>query len=176
VAEGIAVIAGDLGFSGYFGGIAAGLVTLGLAALAAGAAGYVALRGIGRLYKARGISDQSIQIDAVWLIFAITHAPMQLPLAGLAAFALCALVTRSGLHLFLSGHATDSRPPRLLLLRVFGLGKRSEHLCRARAHDRRPRPRQYNGRAARTPRLHGRASAAPVHQEFRDARAAPHGD
>ena len=131
VVEWIALIATNLGFSGNVGGVVAGLIMFGLAALAAVLVGYIALRGIGWLYKAQWISDQSIQIDAVWLIFAIVQAPTQQPLAGLAAFLIYEFVARLGLHLFCPGNVSDSRPYRLLLLRVFSLGARSEYLFRA---------------------------------------------
>ena len=133
VVEWIALIATNLGFSGNVGGVVAGLIMFGLAALAAVLVGYIALRGIGWLYKAQWISDQSIQIDAVWLIFAIVQAPTQQPLAGLAAFLIYELVARLGLHLFCPGNVSDSRPYRLLLLRVFSLGARSEY-CSVPSH------------------------------------------
>jgi hypothetical protein len=131
VLEWIAMLATDIGFSGNAGGLAAGLIVYGLAALAAAVGGYIALRGIGRLYKAQWISDQSLQIDAVWLVFAIVQAPPQQPLAGMAAFLLYVLVTRLGFRLVRPRDTPDKPPPWLLLLRVFSLGSRSEHLFRA---------------------------------------------
>jgi hypothetical protein len=131
VLEWIALIATRLGFSGSSGGIAAGLIVFGLAALAAGVVGYIALRPIGLLYQSQWISDQSIQIDAVWLIFAILQAPAQQPLAGIAAFLVYELVARVGLRLFRPRDEAGSQPPRLLPLRVFSLGKRTEYLFHA---------------------------------------------
>src|SRR5262249_15467870 len=77
------------------------------------------------------ISDQSIQIDAVWLVFAIVYAPAQEPLSGFVAFLVYALVSRVGLRLFVPRNKADNPAPRLLLLRVFALGSRSERLFRA---------------------------------------------
>ena len=125
--EWVVLIATKLGFSGHVGGIAAGLIVFVLAAVATGLVGYIGLRGIGRLYKAQWISDQSLQVDAVWLVFAVAQVPGE-PFAGLAAFVIYELVVRLGLHVFCPGKRADSRPPRLLLLRVFSLGRRSESL------------------------------------------------
>jgi hypothetical protein len=131
VLEWIAWIATALGFSGSFGGLAAGLIVFAVVALGAGLIAYLALRLIGAIYRAQWISDQSIQIDAVWLIFAILHAPAQNILTGFFAFLVCAFLARLGLRLFLSRHAADQPAIRLLLLRVFSLGARSEHLFRS---------------------------------------------
>jgi hypothetical protein len=131
VINGVGVIASDLGLSGHTGGVIAALVTLGLGALAAILISYALLLVIGRFYQAQWISDQSIQIDAVWLIFAVMHAPPARPLAGLGAFLAYELVARLGLRLLLPRGRAHERPPRLLLLRVFSLGSRSETLFRA---------------------------------------------
>ncbi|MGE3710536.1 MAG: hypothetical protein AB7G35_12750, partial [Hyphomicrobiaceae bacterium] len=128
VVEWIAQIATSLGFSGKLGGIAAGLIVLGLAALMAMIIAYAVLRGIGRLYQRRWFSDQSIQIDAVWLIFALAQAPYQKPLTGLAPFAVYKLVSWLALHLARATEVPDDKSPSLLLLRVFSLGPRSESL------------------------------------------------
>ena len=128
-------VATALGFSDPYGfigpveTIAVALLGFGLPALATGLVGYIALRGVGRLYKAQRISDQSIEVDAVLLVFAVVQNPQQ-PLAGLAAFVIYELVVRLGLRLFCPGNRADSQPPRLLLLRVFSLGRRSESLFR----------------------------------------------
>lgn len=124
----VALAATQLGFSGKFGGIAAGLIVIGFAAICAALAGFIMLRGLGSLYRAHWISDQSIQIDAVWLIFAITQAPASQPLAGLAAFIAYKIVLWIGFHLLRLIDAPDEPSPRLLLLRVFSLGKRSARL------------------------------------------------
>ena len=126
--EQIAAVATALGFSGSTGGIVAGVIVFGIAALAAILVGFVALRGLGRLYRSHWISDQSIQIDAVWLTFAVLQAPSDLPYIGLIAFLLYKSVAALGQRLALPGRADDAHAPRLLLLRVFSLGARSGHL------------------------------------------------
>ena len=108
--EWVVLIATKLGFSGHVGGIAAGLIVFVLAAVATGLVGYIGLRGIGRLYKAQWISDQSLQVDAVWLVFAVAQVPGE-PFAGLAAFVIYELVVRLGLHVFCPGKRADSRRP-----------------------------------------------------------------
>jgi hypothetical protein len=131
VLEWVGLVATNLGFSGNAGGIAAGLMVFAVAALAAGLIAYIVLRGVGLLYQAQWISDQSIRIDAVWLVFAVMHAPVQYPLAVLAAFLVYKLVAVLGQRLVRPRDSADDPPPRLLLLRVFSLGRRSEYLFRA---------------------------------------------
>src|SRR5262249_56194902 len=77
VSEWVATLATRLGLGGTGGGYTAIVVVFGGAALAAALIAYILLRLIGRLYRKQWISDQSIQIDAVWLVFAIMHAPTQ---------------------------------------------------------------------------------------------------
>lgn len=128
-AEWFTAIATKLGLNSTAGGVAAVLIALGVAAVAAGLVGYIGLRGIGRLYKAQWISEQSIQVYAVWLVFALAQSnPPGMPYACLAAFGVYVLVVRLGLRLFGKRNRTDGPPPRLLLLRVFSLGRRSESL------------------------------------------------
>ena len=103
--------------------------------VALGVAGWFLMRDIGRRYQAQQISDQSLMLDSLWLMFAINHG-IDLVFAGpawfsaaLAAFAAYKVVT---LALFAVFHRDDDAAPvRLLLLRVFSLGKRSERLFSA---------------------------------------------
>ncbi len=101
-------------------------------ALGMGVLGWLALRLLGRLYARRRLSDQTLQIDAVFLFFAIDHS-MELAfagplwfLSGLLAFAAYICVSRPGLALLRQQPALP--PRRLLMLRVFSLGKRSSLL------------------------------------------------
>jgi hypothetical protein len=126
--EWVGTIAGNLGLSGRWGGIVASIFIFGVPALASALLGYLALRLLGRLYRARWFSDQSIQTDAVWLTFAVLQAPAQLPYLGLVAFPIYMLAAWLGHRLLLSRTAADSTAPRLLLLRVFSLGARSGRL------------------------------------------------
>ena len=100
-----------------------------------GVGGWFLMRDIGRRYQAQQISDQSLMLDSLWLMFAINHG-IDLVFAGpawfaaaLTAFAAYKVVT---LALFAVFHRDDDvAPVRLLLLRVFSLGKRSERLFSA---------------------------------------------
>jgi hypothetical protein len=97
-----------------------------------GAIGWWLLGWIGRQYRAKRLSDQSITMDALWLLFAVaqtfTLAFEGWPwiFTGLVAFAAYKLVTRIGFALLRRRVAPGGRPPMLLLLRVFALGRRSE--------------------------------------------------
>ncbi len=125
-----AAIGDKLGLDGYQAFIATSL----LGAILLGIVGWALLRGIGRLYQNRAISDQAITIDALWLLFAVVTG-IDLAFAGavwffaaLAVFVLYRIVTRVGLAVAGWGRTSPESPPRLLLLRVFSLGKRSERL------------------------------------------------
>jgi hypothetical protein len=128
VLEWVAETATALGFRGYVGGIIAAVIVYGLSALAMGLVCYIALRWVGRLYRAQWFSDQQIQIDAVWLIFALSHGIANQPLAALAAVVAYKLVALAGSFLLRRTLAPDAGAPRLLLLRVFSLGARSGRL------------------------------------------------
>jgi len=114
---------------------AANLVVV--AAVAAGALGWPALAGISRLYNRRLISDESLYVDAIWLLYGAMTAMFRwdqglsvvLP-AAIVPFAVFKLVSHAGFAWLGRGSA----PPRkLLLLRVFALGDRSRQLFRALA-------------------------------------------
>jgi hypothetical protein len=98
------------------------------------ALGWLALSWIGRRYRAKRISDQSVTLDAVWLLFAFTHLiglVFEHPawvVAIAVAFAAYKAATRAG---FSWGRRARKRPenaPVLLLLRSFALGRASERL------------------------------------------------
>jgi hypothetical protein len=93
------------------------------------------LRWIGRRYEAKRMSDQSLTIDALWLVFGLLQSITLLfeggawVFTGVAAFAAFKLVTRAGFALWREGReAPPARAPLLLLLRVFALGRKSERL------------------------------------------------
>ena len=95
--------------------------------------GWACLRGLGRLYRWRWISDQSVLIDSLWFLFALTSAVDFAFFGGfwflapLGAFAIYKLIAVLGFAL--TGESERRLPfPRLLLLRVFSLGKRSARL------------------------------------------------
>ena len=99
--------------------------------------GWAFLRGLGRLYLWRLISDQSVLIDSLWFLFALTSVVDFAFfgdfwfLAPLGAFAIYKLIALVGFTLFGEKPAGMAADPKLLLLRVFSLGKRSARLFNA---------------------------------------------
>jgi hypothetical protein len=101
--------------------------------VAFGLFGWWLLGWLGRRYRAKGFSDQSLTIDSLWLLFAIVQpvgiAPAGLiwMLTGPVAFGAYKLVTLAGFAWLRRRQTSAGRPaPMLLLLRVFALGRRSE--------------------------------------------------
>lgn len=96
--------------------------------------GWMVLAWIRRRYQAKQISDQSVTIDAIWMMFAVAHAVNLVfshalwALAGVVAFAAYKVGVRVGLTW--AGRADDStgRHPALLVLRSFSIGKDGERL------------------------------------------------
>jgi hypothetical protein len=116
-------------------GVVGNVVLLALAgAIPTGIIGWLLLRWLGNLYRARQISDQSIMIDAIWLMFSFTQSPFVLaPLvvsgsAAIGGFVAYKLAATTGYRLLRTGAKEDSQAFKLLLLRVFSLGTRSERL------------------------------------------------
>jgi hypothetical protein len=113
-----------------------GLVIAG--AIAFAAVGWPLLHWIGRRYQARKVSDQSLTIDSLFIVFGIVQSisfafeGTLWVLTGLVAFGAYKVLTLIGFRrLARPGHT----PRTLLLLRVFRLGKRSERLFdRLRTH------------------------------------------
>jgi hypothetical protein len=96
---------------------------------AAAVLGWLLQRGIGALYTRGIISDQSLTVDILWLIAAVSNGA-QLGASGwgwLAAaigmFAVYKLVVLAGLALRRRVVGSTGAPPRLLLLRVFARGR-----------------------------------------------------
>jgi hypothetical protein len=93
--------------------------------------GWPALQLIGRGYDRKKLSDQSLIIDAVWLVFAVVQSidlafngPAWI-LTGLVAFIAYKFVASLGFRVAAGRHGAQTAK-MLLLLRVFALGKRSE--------------------------------------------------
>jgi len=109
-----------------------GLLAVG--AVVFGIAGWLALRWIGARYQKKRISDQSIILDAIWLFFGFTHAiglAFEAPawiLTGPAAFLAFRLSARAGFAVALPRAASPGAGSRLLVLRVFALGRQGERL------------------------------------------------
>jgi hypothetical protein len=113
-----------LGGSGVF------VATLLLGLLLFAVFGWLVLRWIGERYSAKKFSDESLTVDIVFVLFGII-ASVDLVFehwmwiaTGLVAFIAYKVVARIGFRLL----PRPSSPKRLLLLRVFALGKRSEPL------------------------------------------------
>jgi hypothetical protein len=85
-------------------------------------------------YLRKTVSDQSLAIDALWLIFTSYYAVMLAfagpgwALATLIAFCLFKIAVSGGNKRHRSSKDSLQRAPALLVLRVFSLGKRSEYL------------------------------------------------
>jgi hypothetical protein len=85
---------------------------------------------VGNLYRLRWISDQSVIVDALWFLFALTSAidfllrPTLVP----GSYKIISVLGFAILRERPAGTASD---PTLLLLRVFSLGKRSALLFNA---------------------------------------------
>lgn len=96
--------------------------------------GWLILSTLRRLYIAKSISEQSLMIDAIWLLFGIVNSIGLVfegrlwILSGLVAFALYKLTAIASFRAAGLARRAGSNGPRLLLLRVFALGKRSEAL------------------------------------------------
>jgi len=97
-----------------------------------GVLGWWLLGLIGRCYRAKRLSDQSLTIDALWLLFGVVQ-PITFAyegwgwiVTGLVACASYKLVTLAGFALCRRRVSCETNAPMLLLLRVFALGRRSE--------------------------------------------------
>ena len=108
------------------------LVVLGFAVFGLG--GWLALRGIRKRYERKKISDESITVDAIWLLFSVVYSIEMVfggaawMLSGLVAFLVYKAAVWAGLSR-LRGEAEARRDsPELLFLRVFSLNKRSERM------------------------------------------------
>lgn len=109
------------------------IVLLGFVLFAA--LGWLALGWLRRGYVSKRLSDQSISIDALWLMFGIVQSVgmafegVYWMLSGVLAFVAYKLTVRAGFRLRPAPASVgQSSNTRLLLLRVFSLGKRSERL------------------------------------------------
>jgi hypothetical protein len=95
--------------------------------------GWLVLEWLRRLYEKKYVSEQSINVDAMWLLFGIVNSIALVfqgrlwILSGFAAFTVYKFVA-AVLFRALGIARAKSQGYRLLLLRVFALGKRSETL------------------------------------------------
>jgi hypothetical protein len=108
------------------------LIFAGFAAFAV--VGWIVLQWIRRRYERKRISDQSLTFDSIWLLFGIVQSIEMVfdgwwwIFTGLAAFAAYKVAARVGFRVASLHPSGTGSPPKLLLLRVFSLGKRSERL------------------------------------------------
>ena len=115
-----------------FGGPAIYVLMLLLGFALFGVLGWWFLGRVGRHYRAKRLSDQSLTLDALWLLFALTQSFTLVfegwgwIFTGPLAFAAYKLLTLAGFAFLRRRLAAGLRPPMLLLLRVFALGPRSE--------------------------------------------------
>ncbi|TMA98342.1 MAG: hypothetical protein E6J74_01580 [Deltaproteobacteria bacterium] len=96
--------------------------------------GWLVLGLLRSLYEKKCVSEQSIIVDAMWLLFGIVNSIGLVfegrlwIFSGLAAFTLYKLVAAGLFRALGIARRAKSNGHRLLLLRVFALGKRSENL------------------------------------------------
>ena len=100
-----------------------------------GVVGWAVLQVVRRRYERKRISDQSLTCDSIWLLFSIVQS-IDLVFdgwwwifTGLAGFIVYKAVVKVGFSWLHRGQTYQA--PKLLLLRVFSLGKRSGHLFNA---------------------------------------------
>jgi hypothetical protein len=120
----------DLGFGAV--GLFVGMIVVGFVGFAV--PGWLLLQGLGLAYRGKHVSDQSVALDALWLFFAMAHAVYLATedaawiLSGPATFiayrVVVAIARRRIQHL-------DGAGPKLLVLRVFALGRKSDALFEA---------------------------------------------
>jgi hypothetical protein len=109
-----------------------GIVVVGFAIF--GLFGWLILQGIVNGYRRKKISDQSITLDSIWLVYGVFQSVDLIfqgagwLFAGLLAFIGYRVVVSLGFSLLVNKAHLRWKNPHLLLLRVFSLGKRSERL------------------------------------------------
>jgi len=94
--------------------------------------GWLMLRWIRKRYESKKTSDHAIAVDTIWLLFGVVMSIELSPnglwaLSGLVAFLIYKVVSLAGLRLIRPSSGVNYK---LLVLRVFSLGKRSQHLFR----------------------------------------------
>jgi hypothetical protein len=119
-----------LGLNGN--GVFIGLFVLGF--LLFGVIGWLMLQWIGDWYKQKKISEQSITMDAIWLLFGVFQSIGLFFegeiwfLTSLLSFVVYKIISWAGFSWLARKTRPSWKNPNLLLLRVFSLGKRSERL------------------------------------------------
>ncbi len=102
--------------------------------LALGAIGWLTLIWIRNRYREQKISDQSLIVDSIWLLFFVqfliyfSFRGIAWVLYGIAMFLIFKIIAWGGFALMKQRFASEEKPIDLLLLRVFSLGVRSQRL------------------------------------------------
>ena len=115
------------------GAVTSFVALMGLGFVVFAALGWIALRWIRNQYQAKLISDESVALDSMWMLFTVSYfvgLVFEHPawaLAGVVAFAVYKATARAGFS-WLRRRGVRAKPPRLLLLRSFSIGKKSERL------------------------------------------------
>ena len=114
------------------GGNATFVGIIGIGFLAFALVGWGAVSWIRRRYEAKQISDESVTIDAMWLLFTVGHA---IDLVFESSVAVLGAIAAFGAYkvtvqVLLTRQAArpGEQSPELLLLRSFSIGHRAEHL------------------------------------------------
>jgi hypothetical protein len=127
------LLIGSLNWLG-FGWIEIAIFLLVLGFLPFGLIGWWLLKWTGRRYQRKDMSDQSLTLDVMWLMYATIHSSQLAEggwvwmLTGLVAFGGYKVVAWVGWWLVLQPSRTGGVAPMLLVLRVFSLGRQSERL------------------------------------------------
>ena len=106
-----------------------------LGMLVVGVFGILLLKWIKGQYQHKRVSDQSLLIDAIWVVFVLYQSvelALENPwwiLSGLVAFLLFKTITKIGFFIT-KRKAAPEKTPQLLFLRVFSLGVESQKLYR----------------------------------------------
>jgi hypothetical protein len=122
-------INGALGLGGF---VIVEVITIGF--IVFGIVGWLVLRWVGNQYKKKRISEQSMTIGALWLVYGIVQSIELMSenpawfFSGILAFTVFVTIAWAGFKIFPFWQPTNRRYPSLLMLRVFSLGKRSERL------------------------------------------------
>jgi hypothetical protein len=96
--------------------------------------GWLALGWIKRRYQAKLISDESVTVDSLWALFAFTHSiglvfeHVAWAVVPVVAFAAYKATARLGFSALRRRRPANASAPRLLLLRSFSIGRKSERL------------------------------------------------
>jgi len=126
----IVSLAGSVGLGGT--GAFRALLAVGFLTFAV--VGWMALAWIRRRYQAKQISDESVTVDAIWMLFAVVHSiglvfehPLW-ALTSLAAFGAYKICVRVGFSWLGRRDESSQTSPTLLVLRSFSIGRDGERL------------------------------------------------